>query len=221
MARGVYIEHFIRAPFERLWDATQNPDQHQRWDLRFSSIHHSPRPDNTKPQCFIYRTNIGFGAAIEGWGESLVTTTAGGDCVSSLRFGSNNQVSLIREGSGYWKYERSNAGVRFSTFYDYQVRFGYAGKMFDHIVFRPVMGWATAWSFDALRIWIERDISPETLLRRALLRSFLGAAALAAAATNPRSRTASVSAVAGAALFFLTARYVPSASRCKRTKEAI
>jgi hypothetical protein len=31
------------------------------------------------------------------------------------------------------------------------------------------MGWATAWSFDRLRLWIEFDISPEYVLRSSII----------------------------------------------------
>ena len=47
-------------------------------------------------------------------------------------------------------------GVRFITRYDYQTRFGKLGEWFDQLSFRPMMGWATAWSFDRLRISLEK-----------------------------------------------------------------
>jgi hypothetical protein len=31
------------------------------------------------------------------------------------------------------------------------------------------MGWATAWSFDRLRLWVERGIDPETSFRRGIV----------------------------------------------------
>jgi hypothetical protein len=43
------------------------------------------------------------------------------------------------------------------------------GNIFDRLVFRPLLGWATAWSFDRLRLWIERDISPEVSMERSLV----------------------------------------------------
>lgn len=55
-------------------------------------------------------------------------------------------------------------GVRFFTWYDYRVRFGFAGRLFDRMCFRPMMGWATAWSFDRLRLWIEEEIGPRQAL---------------------------------------------------------
>jgi uncharacterized membrane protein YphA (DoxX/SURF4 family) len=37
--------------------------------------------------------------------------------------------------------------------------------------FRPLLGWATAWSFDRLRLWIEHGIRPETSRDQALVYS--------------------------------------------------
>jgi uncharacterized membrane protein YphA (DoxX/SURF4 family) len=31
------------------------------------------------------------------------------------------------------------------------------------------MGWATAWSFDRLRLWLEHDVAPEQAIRQALI----------------------------------------------------
>jgi hypothetical protein len=36
--------------------------------------------------------------------------------------------------------------------------------MVDSCVFRPLMGWATAWSFDRLRLWLEDGQTPEASL---------------------------------------------------------
>jgi hypothetical protein len=41
--KGIYVEIFIRAPIERVWTLTQQPDLHQRWDLRFSEIQYLPK----------------------------------------------------------------------------------------------------------------------------------------------------------------------------------
>jgi hypothetical protein len=63
----------------------------------------------------------------------------------------------------------AGASIRFLTRYDYAPRFGLAGRWFDALVFRPVLGWATAWSFDRLRRWLERGVEPEAALRQALI----------------------------------------------------
>ena len=43
------------------------------------------------------------------------------------------------------------------------------GALFDRLIFRPLMGWATAWSFDRLRLWLEQDVAPEQALRHTLI----------------------------------------------------
>ncbi len=44
---------------------------------------------------------------------------------------------------------------------DYRPRWGALGALADRLLFRPLMGWATAWSFDRLRLWLERGVTPE------------------------------------------------------------
>lgn len=75
---GIYVETFIAASMERVWELTQSPDVHQRWDLRFSSIRYLPKASDAEPQRFLYETRIGLGLAIRGTGES-VATRAGED----------------------------------------------------------------------------------------------------------------------------------------------
>jgi hypothetical protein len=152
---------------DELWQKTQQPDLHQRWDLRFTSITYLPREDNA-PQRFFYETRIGFGLAIAGEGESIGTRTSDRERTSSLRFWSDDLKSLISEGSGYWKYIQTSNAVRFFTWYDYQTRMGAFGRL-ANIVFKPLMGWATAWSFDRLRLWIEDSIPPEVVLRSTIV----------------------------------------------------
>ncbi|MGH9421452.1 MAG: SRPBCC family protein, partial [Thermoanaerobaculia bacterium] len=172
MQRGnrntIYVETLIRAPLEDVWTHTQNPSLHERWDLRFTTIEYTTRDEATARQQFRYATRMGFGVEISGTGESIATTEQGdGARVSSLTFRSEDPISLILKGSGYWKYIPTADGVRFITAYDYEQRFGSFGRMVDSITFRPLMGWATAWSFDRLRLWLERSIDPAVTLRNA------------------------------------------------------
>lgn len=147
---------------DEVWRLTQQPAEHQRWDLRFTEITYLPRPDASEPQQFLYATRIGFGLAVRGTGESVGERVAeSGEATSSLRFASDDPKSLIRTGSGYWRYVPVPGGVRFFTWYDYATRFGVLGRIIDRSVFRPLMGWATAWSFDRLRLWLEEGQSPE------------------------------------------------------------
>jgi hypothetical protein len=171
-ARSIYVECHIRGPIERVWHLTQTPDLHRQWDLRFTDIQYLPRPDTAQPQRFVYTTRIGLGMEVRGEGETVGNCDEpGGRRVSALKFWSNDKKSLIREGSGYWKYlpaGEDGQAVRFITGYDYDVRFGDLGRLFDRLVFRPLMGWATAWSFDRLRLWVEKGIDPAISMRRSV-----------------------------------------------------
>jgi hypothetical protein len=171
-ARPIYVEILVRAPLEELWTKTQQPDLHQRWDLRFSRIEYLPRPDESAPQRFLYATRLGFGIEVTGEGEGVGEKDgAAGSRTSALRFWSNDRRALIRRGSGYWRYVPTPEGVRFITSYDYETRHGIVGRLFDRIVFRPLIGWATAWSFDRLRLWLETGVEPEASLRGLLPRA--------------------------------------------------
>ncbi|MCC7372953.1 MAG: DoxX-like family protein [Chloroflexi bacterium] len=165
----VYVEITIRATMDEVWERTQNPALHQRWDLRFTDITYLPRPDEAHPQRFLYETRIGFGLRIAGEGESVGTrANADGVRTSALTFWSDDPKSLIRTGSGYWQYVPVEGGVRFLTRYNYETRFGAAGALLDRLLFRPLIGWATAWSFDRLRLWLEEGVDPGVSAKQSL-----------------------------------------------------
>jgi hypothetical protein len=172
VTRAIYVETLIRAPLDDVWEKTQRPELHERWDLRFTGIEYLPRASEDEPQRFLYTTRIGFGVEIRGEGESVGEKTGpAGARTSALRFWSDDSRSLIREGSGYWRYVPVEGGVRFLTRYDYTTRFGALGRAVDRMLFRPLLGWATAWSFDRLRLWLEAGIEPEDSRRRLLPRA--------------------------------------------------
>lgn len=166
----IYVELDIKTDMETLWSLTQRPEQHQQWDLRFSEIHDLPQVDSDV-QRFLYKTRIGFGLEVTGTGATKTAVhPKTGNRISVLRFGSDQRISLVKEGSGYWKYADSGNGViRFSTQYDYRTRFGMPGAWFDRLLFRPLFGAATAWSFDVLRLWAEKDIPPTVTIRKAII----------------------------------------------------
>lgn len=171
----IYVETLIRGTVDEVWRLTQTPNLHERWDPRFTSITYLPRPEG-EPQRFRYATRIGFGLEIDGWGETVGERTDGAGRTSALRFGSDDPRSLIRAGSGYWKYEPVGDSVRFVTGYDYEVRWGVFGRVLDRLAVRPLMGWATAWSFDRLRLWIEGGVEPRGAGRRALIHALAAVA---------------------------------------------
>lgn len=163
---SIYVEIRVPAPIQDLWDQTQRPELHERWDLRFSEITYLPRPDAAQAQRFRYATRIGGGLAIEGEGESVgAKDLADGQRVSALGFSSSDPRSLILRGSGYWKYIPTADGIRFLTRYDYETRFGRLGRLVDRVAFRPLIGWATAWSFDRLRLLLEQGVDPRSARR--------------------------------------------------------
>lgn len=163
----IYVEIPINAEMDNLWEATQKPSLHEQWDLRFSSITYAPKEEN-QPQAFSYKTRIGFGLHIEGWGKSVGSFHADdGSRTSSLHFGSDQAISLIREGKGYWKYTpQTNGPITFLTQYDYETRYGRVGKWGDRLFFRPMISWGTALSFDVLKRWLEKGETPLSQYRR-------------------------------------------------------
>jgi hypothetical protein len=191
---SIYVEILVRAPMDALWTFTQTPALHEKWDLRFTRIEYLPKTNAVDPQRFRYATRIGFGREVRGEGETTgQRNQADGSRSSALRFFSSDALSLIADGSGYWKYIPTSDGIRFITSYDYRTRFGSAGALVDRLIFRPLMGWATAWSFDRLRLWLEDGVEPSHAVRHALFARVL-----------PWRR-----------------RFAPSAARCLRTPEKI
>jgi hypothetical protein len=166
--RGIYVEILIRASIDEIWRFTQIPDLHERWDLRFTAIDYLPKCPEDPVQRFRYSTRIGLGFKIDGEGESTGTREdANGVRTSALKFWSTDPKSLIKEGSGYWRYVPASGGIRFLTWYDYRTRFGATGRLIDRMAFRPLIGWATAWSFDRLRLWVEKGVPPGISMRLA------------------------------------------------------
>jgi DoxX-like family len=164
---SIYVERVMNMPRGKLWALTQSPELHQRWDLRFSAIRYLPRANAEEAQHFEYETRLGFGLCIRGTGTSVGEHHAeDGTSSSALVFGSSSPFSLIRKGNGYWQYEPLRDGkTRFVTAYEYAVRWGKLGWVVDRAIFRPLMAWATAWSFDRLARWGEEGVSPETSFR--------------------------------------------------------
>ncbi|WP_405888670.1 hypothetical protein OG762_30585 [Streptomyces sp. NBC_01136] len=181
---GLYVEVHIRGDLDDLWTRTQDPAQHQRWDLRFTSIDHLP-PIEGEPQRFRYATRVLPFLTVTGTGVSAgEKERPDGTRTSALRFASPHPLSLLAEGSGYWRYVPVADGVRFLTGYDYRPRWGRFGAVADRLLFRPLIGWATAWSFDRLRLWLERGITPERALRHWLAESAVRALVLLAACSG-------------------------------------
>jgi hypothetical protein len=227
---ALYVETLVRRDVDDLWERTQDPARHERWDARFSRIRYLPRPDPDRPQRFRYAVTVAPGLTVAGIGE-----TAGerrrpdGSGTSALTFWSDDPRSPLRRGSGYWRYVPTADGVRFLTGYDYDVRWGAAGRALDRVALRPLMGWLTAWSFDRLRLWAERGLAPEDAARRWWAANLLRGAgavavggAVAAAARGRWGEAAGRAAAAGLLLGTgtrgdLAPDRLPSAARCRRS----
>jgi hypothetical protein len=157
MARGsIYVESVIDADMASVWAATQDPREHVRWDLRFSSIEPIGAP-GARAEHFTYTRQVPF-HTVRGVGVNIgEISRPDGSRTSALRFSTDDRLSPIRSGRGYWRYIPTPEGVRFVTGYDYESGWG----PLDLLV-RPLLGWATAWSFDRMRIWLEGGPAPET-----------------------------------------------------------
>ena len=158
----IYVEIDMDCELEEVWNASQQPDLHSQWDVRFSSINYLPKKDG-EPQTFTYMRKVAPFITVKGWGKSVGSrSVAGGSHSSSLHFGTDQWFSPIKEGKGYWKYIPKEDGVTFLTQYDYEPNFSGVGKLADAIAFRPLIGWATALSFDVLKRWLEKGEVPRT-----------------------------------------------------------
>ncbi len=154
---AIYVRIAIRAPLERVWELTQTPELHARWDLRFSSI----RPTGDLPSGgyrFVYERRMLL-HTIRGTGTSIgERLRPDGTRTSALRFDTGDRLSPLGAGRGYWRYEpKPDGSTVFITGYDYEPTWG----ILDRLGVRGLVGWMTAWSFDRLRIWAETGVEPE------------------------------------------------------------
>ncbi len=153
----IYVEIEIRASMDRVWELTQNPSLHSRWDARFTSITpteqlpgggHRFRYELRSPLHTIAGTGTSIGERIR----------PDGSRTSALRFTTADRLSPLGDGRGYWRYLPSGDGVTFLTGYDYAPGWG---RLLDGILLRRLIGWMTAFSFDRLRLWAETGTEPE------------------------------------------------------------
>lgn len=153
----IHVSIDIDATMDEVWRLTQDTDLHPRWDARFSSI--TPTAElQGGGQRFRYELRLP-GHVLVGEGTTVgEKRRPDGTRTSALRFTTKDRLSPLGDGRGYWRYEPTASGVRFTTGYDY--RPGWGG-LADRLVLRRGVGWLTAWSFDRLRIWAEGGPEPE------------------------------------------------------------
>lgn len=152
--RKIVVEALLPAPVELVWERSQKPDAHVLWDIRFTAIRYLDETDSRGFHLMDYRTDLGFGIAVQGTGRYLHSTPLEH---SSFEFDSNDFKSIIRNGRGIWLYERRPGGTYFKTVYDYDRRYGLLGRALDRILFRRLLQLATEWSFETLRLWCAGD----------------------------------------------------------------
>ncbi|MCW3493681.1 SRPBCC family protein [Microbacterium sp. SSM24] len=154
--RPVFVSIRIHAPVDRVWELTQEPALHARWDARFSRI----TPTEPLPGGgirFVYERRIS-GARLSGTGTTIgERDRRDGTRTSALRFDADSRLSPLGRGRGYWRYRPDGDHVVFTTGYDYEPNWGRSADL----IVRPLIGWLTAWSFDRLRLWAETGTPPE------------------------------------------------------------
>ncbi|TNM63272.1 hypothetical protein FHN55_15705 [Streptomyces sp. NP160] len=225
MGRQVWVTTTVTGPPARLWHLTQDTDHHPRWDLRFSSITPAGQDDDGH-QRFTYALALphprlplltvrGTGTSTaerrgdDGAGTSAIRFTAGGS--------SADRLSPLASGAGFWRYAPQPDGrTRFTTGYDYRPGWGRLGAALDPWLTRPLVGWATAWSFDRLRLWAERGQTPERSRDLALAWTAARAVVVVLTAAALQQRRPLVALLTASALAVPTLAAVPSAVRCGR-----
>ncbi|HEY9358396.1 MAG TPA: hypothetical protein VIQ52_19005 [Arthrobacter sp.] len=141
-----------------------------------------------------------------------------------LKFDTADVLSPIGPGSGYWRYIPTDDGLRFITGYNYRPGMGILGRILDANVIRPALGWATAISFDRLRMWAESDLHPADSRNRWFIDAAARAGGLLTAGillrralTGRNAGAALVGVATGLASFILPSHWsVPRAGRCLR-----
>jgi hypothetical protein len=183
----IVVEAIIPAPVETVWQRSQEPDDHVRWDIRFAVIRYLPEKDERGFHLMDYRTSIAFGITVWGIGRYLHSMPLQH---STFEFDSEDWKSIIKHGRGIWLYKPCAGGTYFKTVYDYEARHGFLGRLLDRLIFRRTLQLATEWSFETLRVWCAGD-DTATRRRRSrwkftgfLLRRLLGFAPATGAARS-------------------------------------
>ena len=160
--KPIYVEIPINTTIDNVWDASQKPDMHEQWDLRFSSITYLPKEEG-EPQSFTYSRTVGpFIKSKDGGKVSApFIKRMDPELLLYILERINGSPLSVKDGVIGNMNNRRN-GVKFLTQYDYDVNFGRAGKIADKFIFRPLIGWATALSFDVLKRWLEKGEAPRS-----------------------------------------------------------
>ncbi|WP_092554857.1 SRPBCC family protein [Herbiconiux ginsengi] len=111
-AHGIYVEIEIAASPDRVWELSQSPEAHTRWDLRFSCITPLETRVEGEPYRFRYERRVPF-HTIVGTGIALgERESRTSERTSALRFTTDDRLSPLRDGRGYWCYTPTARGTR-------------------------------------------------------------------------------------------------------------
>jgi hypothetical protein len=166
--KRVVVTAFVPAPVQVVWERTQTPEEHVRWDIRFTDIAYRTERDERGFELLDYATRF-LGVSVRGVGRYLQNAPLER---STFEFESRDWKALIRRGRGLWCYASEGSGTCFETVYDYEVRYGALGRAIDALLFRPLIQLATEWGFETLRLWCAGDEG--ALERRASRLRFAG-----------------------------------------------
>jgi hypothetical protein len=143
----VHVAVRLHAPLAEVWRITQDHRLHPSWDHRFTTITMLSERITTGT-CMRYDKRIA-GVVIRGLGRYKLHRPMQ---QSTFEFWSDDWRSPIRRGVGLWRYrELPGGGVEFRTSYDYEVRWGLAGRVLDRLVLRAWFQRETERSFARLR----------------------------------------------------------------------
>jgi hypothetical protein len=103
---GIYVEIEIRSSIERVWQLTQQPTLHPRWDLGFGSVEPTQELAGGGYR-FRYERRLPL-HTIVGTGTSVgERSRPDGTRTSALRFTTDDWLSPLGQGRGYWRMYRA------------------------------------------------------------------------------------------------------------------
>jgi hypothetical protein len=146
-APPVHVAVRLRAPLAEVWRITQDHRLHPSWDHRFTTITMLSEMITTGT-CMRYDKRIA-GMVVRGFGRYKLHRPMQ---QSTFEFWSDDWRSPLRRGVGLWRYlQVADGSVEFRTSYDYEVRWGLAGRVLDRLVLRGWFQRETERSFARLR----------------------------------------------------------------------
>jgi hypothetical protein len=156
----------MRCDLDDLWRHSQDPALHARWDLRFSRIALLPRGGDDEPQRFTYERRLLPGLRRPRLGRDARRARPRGR-QQRVGAGVRLRAAAVADPRGLGLLALRAAARRRALPHPVRLRaaLGRGRRTVDRLVFRRLIAWATAWSFDRLRLWLEEGVPPERSLR--------------------------------------------------------